>query len=663
MSRIVILLLIWIGVGNIFVIADTTSAMQHTTPLKDSVLLSDPLPVQDSVFFFQRDTFLPTVLAPIETYEKQAMVYFPDSLILDSLRYEYTKIKGFAYKRKLTKELYKMIFINPRPNRVNVMRTQNSEERFEQFRGKIIRDISIKVLPPYGSGIYDTTYHESDLGWLKDAANKTHLTTAESVLRKQLTIKPGIELRPFELVQNEILMRRLDYIDDATMMVSMNSIDTNQVDICIICKDELSWGGKVESDLLSSFELGVENKNFLRLGHVVSYEFDFDNDKDKQWGNKLEYKVNSLWGTYINVTGFYQNDHREKKVLFKLERPFLTNQMKWAGGIEAGRVYYSQKVPDRDLSRLRTLFDYHFHDIWFGRSFHLPIRYRYNQNMYVTSRYYNTTFKNRPIVNDDLNHFYYDRSNYLSAFTYAKIKYYKANLIYDFGRTEDIPSGLYLNMTSGFEKSEYENFGYLGSELRYSYFNEFIERYYEFRVEVGSYVGENGFERGLLKLAGNHISSLYSLGSLKYRYYSSVRYAKSFRSYPTDYLYLEETDIKDFTSDTIKGDQKISISLSSTFFLPYIKKGFRSSVSVYLDAGMLSSEGNALLKSTAYCGMGLGLNLRNDNLIIKNLSLSFTFYPVVPTDSRSIKAAMSSSRRGRFYDYRAKRPEMIQPEW
>lgn len=83
------------------------------------------------------------------------------------------------------------------------MRTENSEQRFRRYVGKRIHDISIKVLPPYGTSVYDTTYSEEDMGWLKTLANKTHMRTAEGVIRKQLTIKPGMLLRPFELVQTK----------------------------------------------------------------------------------------------------------------------------------------------------------------------------------------------------------------------------------------------------------------------------------------------------------------------------------------------------------------------------------------------------------------------------------------------------------------------------
>ena len=113
----------------------------------------------------------------------------------------------------------------------------------------------------------------------------------------------------------------------------------------------------------------------MKLGHVLNYEFSYRGTKDKKWGNELEYKVNSLWGTHINIRGYYRNDYREKEVFVDVERQFLTNRMKWAGGMGVGRVFYSDDLPDRNVNRLEELFNYHYQDVWLGKSFLLPYRY------------------------------------------------------------------------------------------------------------------------------------------------------------------------------------------------------------------------------------------------------------------------------------------------
>lgn len=610
----------------------------------------------------RRDSLSLIDLPVHEAEMEMSPVYLPDSLIRDTLRYEYTKIKDFAYKSKWTKELYNMVFVNPRRGYLNVMRTQNSEKRFKAYAGKVIDDISIVVLPPYGTSVYDTTYFEEDMGWLKTLANRTHMKTAEKVLRRQLTIKPGMLLVPFELVQNEILLRRLDYIDDANMVVAEDPASPERVHVTLICKDRLSWGVTLESNFLNSFDIGIENKNFMKLGHILNHEFGYRGTKDKKWGNKLEYKVNSLWGTHINVRGYYRNDYREKEVFVDVERQFLTNRMKWAGGVGVGRVFYSDDLPDRNVNRLDELFNYHYQDVWLGKSFLLPSRYSYNQNMFLTGRFFTTFFNNRPLVTDDTNHLYYNRRDYFTAFTYVKMKYYKANLIYDFGRTEDIPTGLMLRLTTGYEKSEFDNYGYVAGECHYSHFNEYDERYYAFRAALGSYVNKDGFTRGTLKLGASHISNLCSLGNLKFRFYNDVHYVKGIRRYPGDFLYMEDRNIRGFSSDTLRGNQKLSIALATTFFLPYIKKGFRISVSSFCDMGVIAADDKRLVHSKTYWGFGLGVNLRNDNVVIKNISFRFAVYPTIPEDGRSFQAMLSNGDRGSFYDYHVTKPQVIQYE-
>ena len=658
MKRIVFTLIICFWVGRVLAIDHRIPAVQDSVRL-DTVKKS--LQAQSLQHLLERDS-LPLMTLPVDAQMKMSPVYLPDSLIRDTLRYEYTKIKDFAYKAKWTKELYKMVFVNPHRGYLNVMRTQNSEERFKAYSGTVIHDISIVVLPPYGTSVYDTTYFEEDMGWLKNLANKTHMKTAEKVIRRQLTIKPGMLLVPFELVQNEILLRRLDYIDDANMIVTEDPDNPAQVNVTLICKDQLSWGATVESNFLNSFDIGLENKNFMKLGHVLNYEFSYRGTKDKKWGNELEYKVNSLWGTHINIRGYYRNDYREKEVFVDVERQFLTNRMKWAGGMGVGRVFYSDDLPDRNVNRLEELFNYHYQDVWLGKSFLLPYRYSYNQNMFLTGRFFTTLFNNRPLVTDDTNHLYYNRRDYFAAFTYIKMKYYKANLIYDFGRTEDIPTGLMLSLTTGYEKSEFDNYGYIAGECHYSHFNKYDERYYALEAALGSYVNEDGFTRGTLKLGASHISNLCSWGSFKFRFYNDVHYVKGIRRYPGDFLYMEDRNIRGFSSDTLRGNQKLSSSLATTFFLPYIKKGFRVSISSFCDFGVIAADNKKLVHSKTYWGFGVGVNLRNDNVVIKNIYFRFAVYPTIPEDGRSFQAILSSGNRGSFYDYHVTKPQVIQYE-
>lgn len=587
------------------------------------------------------------------------VVFLPDSLIRDTLRYEFTKIKDIAGKSAFTKELYKLIFINPKHNRVNVMRTQNSEERFKDFSGEKIRSIYIKVLPPYGTSVYDTTYSEQDLGWLRVVANKIHMKTAERTLRKQLTIKPGDRLIPFELVQNEIMLRKLAYIEDVSVLVSRVDGVPGEVDVTIICKDDFSWGMEISSNFLNSARIGVQNKNFMKIGHLLDYEISYRGTKDRKWGNIVRYQVNSILGSHFDLTLYYQNDYNAKQMRGTFERRFLTSNVKWAGGLTLSRVFRSDELPDVDLKRQNYSFDYAAQDVWAGRSFLLKSRHQNTRNMYVTGRFLNTVFDDRPVISADSNQFYYNRHSYFAAFTYQQLKYYKANLIYDFGRTEDIPAGLSSALIMGYENNDFANATYWGYQFRYSHFDRHTERFYAVDAAVGSYLYRGTFQRGLVKVGWHHISNLINAGHYRFRFYNDVHYVTGFRRYPDDYLYFRDEDILGFDSDTLRGSQKLSVSLSTTFFSPYIYKGFRMSFSNFVDFGTIVPKETSVFKGRTYWGIGLAVNLRNDNIVFKNISLRLSFYPNPPADMRWFEASVSGKLQNGFYDYQVGKPMII----
>jgi len=91
-------------------------------------------------------------------------------------------------------------------------------------------------------------------------------------------------------------------MEDATILVSEVEGHPDEVDLTVICKDEFSWGGSIESNFINSFTLGLKNKNFMKLGHILNYEFSYRGSKDKKWGNMLEYKIN----TFVLIISFFR---------------------------------------------------------------------------------------------------------------------------------------------------------------------------------------------------------------------------------------------------------------------------------------------------------------------------------------------------------------------
>ena len=126
-------------------------------------------------------------------------------------------------------------------------------------------------------------------------------------------------------------------------------------------------------------------------------------------------------------------------------------------------------------------------------------------------------------------------------------------------------------------------------------------------------------------MGSQYISPLYDLSRHRLRFYCNADYILGTKRNPDDYIYFEDASIRGFDSDTVRGTQRLSASVSTTLFLPYIKRGFRASITTFVDWGVLARDEKSILKSQSYWGVGFSLNLRNDNLILKNVSIRFTF--------------------------------------
>ena len=597
-----------------------------------------------------------------DSLQVSSIVFLPDSLIRDSLHYDYAGIRRFADRWKWTKELYKMFFVYRKKTMIDILEAENSENRFKPHRGKIIRHIRVEVLPPFGTSVRDTLYDKSTIDWVRMFANTLHQRSSEKLIKRQLTIHPGREVHPFELVENELLLKQLSSIDDAIIDLREVEGDTTRVDLVVICKDEFSWTGSGWANFRSSGNVSIENRNLFGLGHILHYELSFRKKEEQVWGNRVEYRMPNIFNTRFDFYGNYENTHANDLFTFQLERPFLTSYTKWAGGALYSRINSSNKLIDRDIVMPVALFNYHLLDHWIGHSFMLPERYSFNQNIFLTARYTATRFHERPEVSSDSNHFYYNRDQYMGAFTYMKLKYFKTNLVYDFGRTEDIPSGLYGSFIWGVERNEFDKFLYMGSEWSYSWYNVHKDRLYSAYIALGSFFNGSTIESGTFRLHGSYISSLLQWGRYRIRCYSDVDYVRGINRFPRDHIYFQDYNIYGFTSDSLRGNQRISLSVSGTLFLPEMVYGFRTAISSYVDMGILAREKEPLLKCAPYWGIGVSLNLRNDNIILKNLSIRFTFYPKIAPDIHRITTNIYTKRDNGFFNYKVTRPEAIRYE-
>jgi len=572
----------------------------------------------------------------------------------------YHAIKRGAYKRRFTKELYKLFFVAPdKISPTDTIKTERSETAFVIYQGKTIRRINIRVLEPFGSSLHDTT--KVATSWLETTGNKLHHTSRRGHLKRLLRIKQGDKLDAYTLADNERLIRQLDYIKDAYFRVIPVLGSNKAVDLELWVKDQFSWGINLDVGSLSSSEFEFYSRNLYGIGHEFSNTFHYESDESRSFGYSGRYKIRNIRRTYIDATLIYENTYEKAIVGIDFDRKFETYNTKYAGGLSLSRTMRSDKIMDDDPILNEVPLDFNYGNIWYGRAYKLDSKNLFaRKRMFITGRIASREFFKRPETGPDLNQFFHNNFLYLAGLSISQIQYYKSNLVYNFGRTEDIPYGFLAQTSFGYEDREYSHRFYLGFDLQKASYIRSTKSYLFNRFAIGGFFNSKRFEQGTLIAQSKFFSRIRKLGALRFRNFGDLKYTLGIRRFPEEFITLNNRQgIRGFKSEEVTGTQKLSLNLETVAFTPYMLGGFKFAFYSFADMGIIGSNKKNLFKEDYYYGIGLGVRLHNENLVFKTIQLRFTFYPNAPNDFSTTGFRLSGEERPKFNDFKVGQPDVI----
>jgi hypothetical protein len=582
----------------------------------DSILSSQPEKIRNlpgsSTLIVNGNPGIPESLIPFNAQnDKQT------TILLDSL-----KIKASKYL--LTKKLYSLLIVSSGPSSQKNI-SKSSEADYLQYSGKRIRNIEIQRLDVFGSNIYNPLI--SNPNKIENILNKTHLNTNEFIIRKNLLFSEGDTISPLRLSDNERILRTLPFINDSRIVVIPVSDD--EADIVVITRDVYSLGASIDYSSLRKGTVSIFEKNLLGLGHEFRLDMPFDANLPDSPGFGLSYKVDNISKSFINMNIFYFNGLGRKNYGFSLDRKLISYTTKYGGGISISEMFTTE-----DLGTLPVPepLKYNLQDYWLSRSFLL--NKEKVTRLIFGARYTNNNVFDHPFILPDS---YFNLQQYKMFLGSAAIsiqKYYKTNLIYGYGRTEDIPYGGLLNLTIGREINEFKYRFYTGINLSAGQSIKSIGYLY-FSTGFSTFLHDGITEQGLLQLRTNFFSNLLYLGSYRIRNFIKVDYTRGFDRYSDEYItFRHENGFSGFSNDTIKGTQRLTVSLESVFFSPKYFYGFRFAFFAFADLGYLSGTNEMVSVGGVLSGVGLGLRIRNDNLVFNTLQIRLGFYPNLPQFSK-----------------------------
>ncbi len=538
-----------------------------------------------------------------------------------------SSIKSKASKNRLMKKLYDFVIVQPNPA-TEAGFTGKSEEGFVNYSGVKIRRIEIRRLSVFGTNI-NNPIDVKEKG-VNNILNKSHVNTNERIIRKNLLFSEGDTISPLNLSENERILRQLPFIDDARIIVI--PVSENEADITVLTKDVYSIGASLNYRGLKKGAVSVFEKNLFGTGHELGIDVPYDSSLPGSPGIGVHYRVNNIAKSFINLNGYYLNGLGKETYGISLSRRLVSAETKYAGGISVIQMYTTE---DLDTLPVPQPLKYNLQDYWLQRSFLIN---RDNVSRIIVGiRYTNNNVFDRPYILPDS---YYSLQNYrlyLASLSFSVQKFYKTKLIYNYGRTEDIPYGGLLKFTAGKEYNEFNEYKerqYLGTEMAYGNSLKTIGYFYV-SAGIAAFINGSQARQGLLTASLNYFSNLLPVRNSMIRNFLYFDYTHGFdRNIDERLLYNKENGFSGFRNDSIFGHQRLTVSIESVLFSPANLYGFKFAFFGFADLAFLSGKENPVGSRNTLSGVGVGIRLRNDNLVFNTLQIRIGFFPNPPEYSR-----------------------------
>jgi len=562
----------------------------------------------------------------ITLFSRQALFSMPATIIPASLPPRdknllfFDSLKVRASRNQLTKRLYSIVIVN-RDAVYKKHFTGTSDANYVQYSGKKIRKIVIQRLNVFGADIHNPT--SNDPKRIENILNKTHVNTNENIIRKNLLFSEGDNISPLALSDNERILRDLPFVDDARIIVL--PVSDEEADVVVYTKDVYSLGGSYTYKGLKKGSVTVFDNNIFGMGQEFGLDMPYDNTKPDSPGFGAHYLADNIAKSFINLNVYFLHGLGEKTYGFDLSRKLVSSSTKYAGGISVRMMYTSE---DLDTLKIPAPLKYNLQDYWLSRSF--LVNKESVSRIIIGARYTNNNVFNHPLI---LPESYYNLQKYKIFLVSAALsiqKYTKANLIYGYGRTEDIPYGALLKITAGREYNEFKQRTYVGGEVSFAKSVRSLGYFYTYGG-LSTYLNKNRTEQGVLSLGVNYFSNLLYLGTAKIRNFVNVQYTRGFGRYTNEYLkFINDNGFTGFKNDTVNGTQRLSVSLESVLFSHVNLYGFRFAFFGFTDFSFLSGTNEMLGRGYGLSSIGVGVRIRNDNLVFNTLQIRISYFPNPP---------------------------------
>lgn len=566
-------------------------------------------------------------IIPDSLYKEKRKIHL-DSIAADSVKI-YEKIRKFALKNKITYLIYKSVFVEPENGTaakdstpVQKPKKIRKKDNLKQYRGKIIRNIEIITLDPFGTSINNLLNETSNK--LEQLGNRLHINTRKIAIYNQLLFRKNEELDPLSLKESERLIRQLVYVRDARIAVAPVK-NRDSVDVYVITQDLWSITGSAAISKSSATVKGRDN-NFLGTGQQLENTVHYNFNSRPRLEVTGSYSVPNIRHSFFSSKVYYRFSEESSYQGISVDRQFYSTITKYAGGLTLLNSTSKGNFVSTSGDTIQSTLAYKLTDAWWGRSFQLT-RGKSDLDriirLVVTGRVYNTLYYKHPEEEYDPQGIYQPSTLYLTSIGYSTRNYYKDYNIFRFGYTEDVPEGRLYALVTGYENRIKNPRSYSGIIISGG---SHLERsgYLSGSVEFGSFFRQLKAEKGAIRGDISYFTDLHQFGHWSTRLFTSFAMVHGFKRDPSELLTLND-DLYGLKTNTT-GTTKLLLKFQNVVYTPIRFLGFQFAIIAFAGYGMLASQ-EAFLRNKIYNSYGIGLLIRNEQLVVSTFQLSLGFYP------------------------------------
>jgi len=566
-------------------------------------------------------------------------------------------LRNLSERKTIMGKLLNAILVFEPQDEVLNLDAELIEREYELHNYKVVRNIRVIPLDAFGYSINDTARVPHN--WFEKTGNFFHAKTKRNLIRNKLLFESNKPLEPLALIESERLLRQTDYILDARIIVDERTTTDDSLDVIVITKDVFSLGGSGSFTPSSGAgRVTVRELNFLGLGHQPELTYRFNQAAPRPWEFAGRYSIENIGRSYITADLAYINENYYQEKSAFLHRDFYATNTRYAGAVGISQIEERILLPPTNSDTIPQFgkLGYTRRDAWFGRAFKFKtynLGYEPRGHLIMGVRVIDTKYKTTPTENFQSNQLY------LGSIGYSVRKYYKDRYLFGFGRTEDIPVGSIVSVTTGFENGVVNNRRYWGASVAFAHYRSHFGYAYG-NVSYGSFLNDGTWEQGMLQLQTLYFTKLYENGNWKLRHYIQGRATFGLNRNPEELLTINNNDgLRGFNSELLRGSKRLTLNYEANLYTPFSFLGFKLATVAFADVAWLSS-GNKTnpITNKPYTGFGLGFRFRNEYLSFSTIQILLSYYPRLPhnEDISSFKLNQTTRPYYDFTDFRFERP-------